>query len=252
MRFSWLLMALLCAGYFVALPDEGTAATKRTESLSLNFSKIEFDYKIDERPVGPPVQIADLHFGTATAQTGPLGGAGPSLPITSPSDVIAVDAFGVAHGASQDIFHAGAPGSFPPVSSYHLSMDFTVPGTMMRGESGVISVQHDPATSPDKSYWQASVEIAMPGATDHSFTFFVEANPDQPGLSLASVQTAQAPNFSPIASSFFDVFVELNYDGVTPIDPGKPVLWLTTTATPEPASAGVIALVGMALMRRRQ
>jgi hypothetical protein len=130
-------------------------------------------------------------------------------------------------------------------------MAFTAPGSTALGESGVISVQHDPATSPDKSYWQASVDIGMPGATDNSFTFFVEANPDQPGLSLKSVQTAQAPSFSPIASSFFDVFVELDYNASAgPLDPGQPVLWLTTTATPEPGSIGAMLALGCVLMRR--
>ena len=259
MRSSWMFAAILLLGFFVAVPDEGTAATKKGSggggghtSISLNFTKIEFGYRTQDTQV-PPNQITDIQLGTVAGFAGGAGGGGTVLPTSSDSEVFDPDSLGRARAGSQNIYFTGAPGALPPLSSYHTSMDFTVPGTNVRGQSGVITVQHDPATSPDKSYWQASVDIAMPGATPNSFTFFVEANPDQPGLSLKSVQTAQGslPGFSPVGSSFFDVFVELDYDPLAgPIDTSKPVIWVTTT-TPEPASAMALVCVGLGLLRRR-
>lgn len=252
-RWSWLAAAVLLLGSFVAMPDEGTAATKRTESLSLNFTKIEFRYEVEDKRTGLPIHITDLYFGQVKANAGPLGGSGPNLPVTPSSDVIAIDALGEAHGASQDVLYTGSPSSFPELSSFHFSMDFTKPGTMLRGMSSVMSIRHDPAApGADKSYWQAEVEVQTDGLPAYPVSFIVEANPDQPGLSLKSVQTAQAPGFTPIASSFFDVFVELDYNAAAgAIDPSKPVVWLTVTGVPEPASAGLLLAVGGYLLRRR-
>lgn len=251
MRISWILASLLVLGFFIILPDEGTATTRRQESLSLNFTKIEFGYEADKRQSGGgTVAVTDVHLAPPSGFVGPIGGA--SLPISSDSEVFSPDSFGMATAGAQNVYFTGAPGALPPLTSYHTSMDFTVPGTLARGESGIISVQHDPATSPDKSYWQASVDIAMPGATANSFTFFVEANPDQPGLSLKSVQTSQGSlNFTPGFSSFFDVFVELDFDPLAgPIDTSKPIIWITTTGTPEPASATALLCAGLGLLRR--
>jgi len=50
--------------------------------------------------------------------------------------------------------------------------------------------------------------------------------------------------------SFFDVFVELDLD--VPVAPGQPVLQLTMTGTtPEPASAALLLLGAVAVLRRR-
>jgi len=251
-----LAAALLLPGLFVVLPDEGSAATKRTtSSISLNFSKIEFDYILISDPqTSPPSNIANLNFGTPSAQSGPRSVPGPALPTASAVEVLALDSAGVASAASQDVFFTGEAASFPELSSFHLTMDFTLPGSTARGSAGALQVINDPAdpSTLDRSYWQANVDMAMPGAVEYSYAFIIEANPDQPGLSLNSVQVVQAPMYTPVASSFFDVFVELNFDGSSFIDPAKPLLWVTTTAVPEPASLSLLVVGGAVLLRRNR
>ena len=254
-RWSWVATAAMLLGYFVAMPDEGTAATKRRESLSLNFSKIEFSYlEVEDPGLPPPRTVSGLTFGLESSNSGPLGSSGAPLPTVAEVGVFAEDSFGTAHAASQDVFFTGLPASFPPLSAHHLTMNFTQPGTLTSGLASILHVSHDPAdpSTLDKSYWQADVGIAMPGTAEYSYTFFVEANPDQPGLSLKSVQTSQAATYSPGVPSFFDVFVELEYDGSLPIDPSQPVLWISTSATPEPTSATLIAAAAAMLLRRRR
>lgn len=246
------LVALLLSAFFIAFPDEGTAATKRTggvrPSYDLATMKGARVANPNPNPGNPPVVVGEVGFELDFAGIGAPaipGGPLPSHPVLS---IVDADSTGRGPAASLDVFYDGAAASFPTHSFYHLTLDVTAPGSTQGG----INHWGDRVEDPSGKFWEAAANVQLPGTPELPLLFIGETNSDQPNLRFSNVQivAAPVPGTSQL-SSFFDVFFEIDLVGPGTIDPGQPIFWLTTgSQVPEPASLSVLAVAGALLSRR--
>lgn len=256
-RFTWIAVAFLLLGYFIVMPDEGTAATKKDGGLDRPIRaswNLKENVKRMINPGGsglPEVVVEDGLTEVAFARGGPIGGTGPSLPFTHQMMIVNPDALGTGNGtaASLDVF---LPSGIPTRATIHLTDVYRVPDTLTRGVATPPVVHNhplDPDTT-DHQYFEAFSTIQMPGNGAFDHVLIGEVNPDQPGLSISNLQVMQGTSL--MGDSFFDVFVEISFDGSSALNPALPVFWLTSAAqVPEPASLGVMA-IALAMLRRRR
>lgn len=252
--FTWFAMVFLVLGYFIALPDEGTAATKKTGGLD---SPVRASWNLKENvkrminPGNPAVPVEEGVTGIESLRGGPLGGLGGTLPSSGAMMIVnpAADGTGSGEAASYDVFAPSGLTSGP--NTLHLTDAYGLPDSLIRGIASQPMVQNHPTdpTTTDHQYFEAFTTIEMPGSPGFDHVLIGEVNPDQPGLSLTNLNVALRPSL--VGDSFFDVFVEISYDGSAPLNPALPVFWLTSAAqVPEPGCITILALTSVGLLRR--
>jgi len=248
-----MLIAFLLSAFFISFPDEGTAATKRTGGVEYQW-KVEVGERFTANP-GNGIALEDYTPLVIAANAGNPNNPGPTLPHHEVLSVINPDPLGFGIAASMDVFHDGAPGSFPPSSFYHLTLDFTATGTPQSGTATLGEIQNGPSNPAtlDRQYWEADSLIQLPGSPASLHTLIGETNTDQPGLLFSNLHIQPMPSFSPSGQSFFDIFVEIQYDGSAPIDPAQPIFWLTTGAqVPEPTCLALASALTIGMLGRRR
>ena len=139
-----------------------------------------------------------------------------------------------------DVFYAGAAGDFPARSFFDVFTEITDPGTGQPAEmkNGVVKFFNEA-----KGFGMV-VSGQVPGSPEYFYSLTGEINPAQSGLSFADVPVV--PGGGP-PTSFFDIFTELQFDGLGTINPNLPLFEMTLTPVPEP-STFVLAALGVAAL----
>lgn len=191
-----------------------------------------------------PVENLDILLNTM--QGGALQSVSSSIGIVNP------DANGVGTAATFDVFYTGAAADFPANSFFDIFVDITDPGSGQPGEMQRGTVKFFNETKG----FGFDVSTQFDGNPNvYLNSLLGQINSSQTGLSLGDVQVVQPSPIDPSANSFFDIFVELQFNGAG-LDPSQPLFEITTTGAvvPEPstwilAALGVVAFIGVA--RRR-
>jgi PEP-CTERM motif len=172
----------------------------------------------------------------------PSGGV--SLAVHPTTGIVPAGADGIQTTSFFDVFYDGPAGSFPADSFFDIFVDITDPGTgkhlrMVQG-GGINLPQVDVTTTKGLSTYQNTLTL----------------DPAQAALSINGLQFVPGSTSDPNANSFFDIFVNLQFNG-GPLDTSQPLFRLTTAgaSVPEPSTL-VLAAVGvatlMAVARKRR
>jgi hypothetical protein len=234
--------ALLSAAFMVI----GSELADATEFAVLRqrFDHNGITFNSQSGGVATPVENLDISLNTA--QTGTLQSVSSSLGIVNP------DSNGLGTAATFDVFYTGSPGDFPASSFFDIFVDINDPGS---GQPGAMQRGTVKFFNETKGFgFDVSTQF---GGNPNVYlnSLLGQINSSQTGLSVGDVQIVQPSPIDPSANSFFDIFVELQFNGAG-LDPSQPLFEIATTGAvvPEPstwilAAMGVVALVGVA--RRR-
>lgn len=245
---------LLLAAYLITPVEEGRAATKKSggskpDRMMWNLKEAKAARMMP--PTSPTTPILDLNSDVTMAFAGVPGNPGAPIPTHSSMMVFEPNVEGHHDACSFDVFADLPPvGAYPINSFFDVFVDITAPDGGPRGQASILSI----APSVGGSEFLAELLVQAPGQLPWVHSLIVEANPDQPGLSLASVDLVQNSALPLTANSFFDVFVELTYDGSSPLDLNQPLFWVTNSAlVPEPTTilGSLLGTAGILLMRKR-
>ena len=129
----------------------------------------------------------------------------------------------------------------PPDSFFDVSFDFDLPSG-----AGSPLLSQLPDVFHIDSFFDITYQIELPDGGTHDLHLNGQA---APGVILANVQVGNVHQID----SFFDIFVELSVEDPS-VHPPEPVMVMKMTGlyTPEPATLGLLALGGFALLHRRR
>jgi len=200
-----------------------------------------------DKSTDPPTALQDVSVVLQDARTGtpqnPLG----TLPTATTMGIVNPDPLGLGDAAFFDVFYTGPANDFPANSFFDVFMDFTQPGTNLRARGTVRVI------NPAASSIAVGLGNQFAGGPELDTLLEGHINPFQQGLSFSGLQVVQGTSPDPFATSFFDIFMELRFDGSGTIDPSVPLYRITLTGVPEPATMVLLlfAVAGWCLRRRR-
>jgi hypothetical protein len=251
-RTTLLLIASLAA--ILVIPTEVQAGGQASWDLKSNTKFSALDTSSQNTPFQDvTVTLNGAQVGTLLNPVGPLS-ASASLGIANPGP----DRVGTA--ATFDVFYTGPANNFPADSFFDVFTDFTQPGTTERGKGTVRDIKgdaNDPTSIPGHGQsWGIDLSTQLAPGPEYLFSLAGQINSLQPGLSFNGLNVVQGTSPDPNATSFFDIFTEIRFDGSGTINPNLPLFEITMTGTtPEPstfvlAALGVVALMAVARKRR--
>lgn len=191
----------------------------------------------------PPTPLQDVSFAIPDARAGtPQNPLGPPLATTATLETVNPDPVGIGDAALLDVYYTGPANDFPTDSFFDVFVDITLPDSISHAR-GTVRVINSAATS-----FTVGLGTEFSGSSDEMTTLLDgQINSAQPGLSFNGLQVVQGTSPDPFATSFFDVFVQLRFDGIGTINPNLPLFSITTSGVPEPATMG-LATIGMAVV----
>ncbi len=164
-------------------------------------------------------------------------------PPETPGSIAAYDSGGGGGGGAVATLEISLelPGEpVPPESFFDVTFQAQDPG------GGPVSIPDKPTVGFAESFFDVYFEVSLPDGAVASHTLHGEVNPAQP-VGLLDVWIDHPP-----AESFFDVCFHLSVAGLP--DPSQPLILAQMTGTyfPEPAGLALLALGGLAVVRRRR
>ena len=189
---------------------------------------------------GQPVAVEHTESSIHRAEW-PSGGV--SLVVHSTTGIVNPGPDGSGTTSFFDVFYDGPANNFPTDSFFDTFVTITDPGQNL-GRATVKQINNP------------NIAVQFPGGSEVLNSLVPQVNPAQVGLSLSGLQVVQGTSPDPNANSFFDIFMDLHFDGSGTINPNLPLFEITTTATtPEPstivlAAMGVAAFVVVARKKR--
>jgi hypothetical protein len=212
---------------------------------NLPFSATD-GFGIFDPSTSPATEVQDVGISLNGAHVGTMQNPGSTLSASSSLGIANPGADGLGDAGFFDVFYDGLASDFPAISFFDVFLDITDPATGQPTEmkNGTVKFFNEA-----KGFGMV-VSGQLPGEPEYLYSLMGEINPAQVGLSFADVPVVPGG-----ASSFFDIFTELQFDGPGTIDPSIPLFRLTLTPVPEPSTlvlaiAGMAALLGVACKRR--
>jgi hypothetical protein len=237
-RTHFVLLASLAG--IIAFATEAQAG-KKLYVGNLPFSATD-KVGIFDPSTNPATELQDVTISLNDARIGTMQNPGNQLPSSSSLSIVNPGPDGLGDAAAFDVFYTGPPGDFPASSFFDVFTEITDPNTGQPAEMKTGTVKFFNET---KGFGMV-VSGQVPGQPEYFYSLTGEINPAQVGLSFADVPLG--PGGGPPANSFFDIFTELQFDGLGTINPNLPLFEITMTPVPEPSTWILAALGTAALM----